>query len=678
MLPLAAFILVYASCVTTGEILASRLQRASSVTRHLGAMAIASAQLTLSVQILSLFGVLTRGGLLVLNCAVAGLMILSRRPWRLSYDNKIGEVREFIRRAPASIAQQRISVFVWTATVIAVVAFTLVAVNLFPIGDVYHFAMPLYWEQHAGIRAFPVCNPRIIGLVFSAEAISFPNVLYLKNFLGIHVLTGCTVLASVAGIQQLSRYAGIPRIAALSAGTLLIGLGPVAWASFCGAFDVALSCLWILLALLLATEASRGKADVSVSEFGLSVLCFFLACGAKNVVLLSFPAYAAFVATLFGRRLFAVRLFVPAIAGALIGLLCSGVAWNYASNAAWFGDFRGPAVLKETVVTDLSRKAVWTRLVRCATVISLDPIWLPSRAEPAYRALVRTATKLMGASESLAEDNDFYSFSDASIRPGRGFGPLMVIALLPGLVLGLFRSTQRIIQERNTEPSRVALSLGVFSISGALITCCLLRWQEVGLARLMVPIAAAAVPLTGLLLQSRLSRAAMLTANTAIISAYFLVGLGMVARRVPDASLGGLGGRLSSAAKNRTSIVNYRWRGEPMHELEMRESYSSRELFELLLPRLHAPVTVGLIGGPNTDDFFLFGRAYVNKVVPLVDVRNPKVLLPIPQEVSVVVAQDIFGLPNLVPSEAFEPWLEIYRGDQLIFAAYLPRGAASL
>src|SRR4051812_44923460 len=146
-------ILLYGACAFTGWSIQRRLLLNSLLQRGLIVFMGASAQLCLSIQLLSLFDGLTPNLLLLLNlgfsligaCAAGVLRPAppARLPSSYLWGNLWTELRQNLRPFSATT-------FLLCIGILAFSAYSLTSVLLIerPLTDIYHFEMPAYWNQH--------------------------------------------------------------------------------------------------------------------------------------------------------------------------------------------------------------------------------------------------------------------------------------------------------------------------------------------------------------------------------------------------------------------------------------------------------------------------------------------------------------------------------------------------
>jgi hypothetical protein len=112
-------------------------------------------------------------------------------------------------------------------------------------------------------------------------------------------------------------------------------------------------------------------------------------------------------------------------------------------------------------------------------------------------------------------------------------------------------------------------------------------------------------------------------------------------------------------------LARYQWKDQQPRDLVIREDYSSREIYQVLLAGIHQPCTIGFVGHQDSDMTYLFGPGYRNRVVPLVDARNPGPLIEPPVNLDYLVAADRFS--------SIRPWVAA-RGFEELFNATNAKG----
>lgn len=673
MFGLTKLVLLYLLVLGSGVRIVSRLPLVGRLDWWLMTLAFGASQLLLSIQLLSLFQQLTGYAMLWLNAALTGGVFLATRSWPAAP----------LVRAPAPGVQMSVfarahpleSLMV-TLAVVSVIASAVTGGLIYPFTDIYHYTMPLFWKQHASILPFQAYDPRLIGVVFGSEGLCFPSFLFIQSG------TACAWMAGLAGLMSIwiviavAQQLGASKPAAVCAGALLAGLGPVSVSLFGAMADMLLPGMWFggSVYFLLASR-DRENGEIQLLPLGCSILCLTLACGTKNIALLQVPSWLTVATFWHGRRLFGRKALGIMTAWGLSSLVVSGVAWSYASNLKWFGTIKGGRELQGTVSTEMHPRAIWTRIARGTVMMAFDVIWVPQRFSETYANVCARAVQVFGGLERLDEDRDFFSFTEDGPRPGRGLGPLGIAFFLPGLVVGLARSFRR--KNASAEVDRRFPPAGALAILtlGSFLTCyVVLRWQSIGINRMMLSCVMAGMPLTALLLEKRWAKLLALVLLTISLGMYGVSGSGQAVRRLDLAGRSWMAARIASLQRNHFLQVEYRWRDEAASSLRVREDYTRRELYQLLFSRLREPAVVGLIGSFNAEGFYAFGPKYSNRVVSLVDSRVPNQQMKPPPQVEFIIAelQEIEGLDAEVLRD-FDLWLEVTKAGKPVFAVFKRR-----
>lgn len=667
---LIKLVLLYLFLLGSGVRIVSRLPLAVRLERWLMTLAFGTAQQLLSIQLLSLFHLLTDDWLFWLNAALTGAVFLATRSRPATSlvhaPAPAGQISVFVRAYP-------LEALMLALAVVSVIASAVTGGLIYPFTDIYHYTTPLFWKQHASILPFPAYDPRLIGIVFGSEGVCFPSFLYLRSGAACAWVSGLAGLMSIWIVFAVARQLGASTPAAACAGALLAGLGPVSVSLFGAMADMLLPGMWFggSVYFLLASRGGE-RGEIQLLPFGCAILCLTLACGTKNIVLLQVPSWLAVAAFWHGRRLFAWKALGVMTVWGLLGLVVSGVVWSYGSNLKWFGSIKGGKELQETVSTEMRPRAIWTRVVRGTVMTALDVIWVPQRFGESYSNVCVKAVQLFGGLERLDEDQSFFSFTEDGPRPGRALGPLGIAFFMPGIVAGLslrFRRKDAAADANRRFPAAGAMAL---LTAGSFLTCyVVLRWQSIGMSRMMVSCVMAGMPLTALLLEKRPAKLLALVLLTASLGMYGISGSGRAVRRLDLAERSWVAARIARLQRDHFVQVDYRWQDGAAGSLRVREDYTRREFYQLLFSRLREPAVVGLIGSFNAEGFYAFGPAHSNRVVSLVDSRAPNLQIKPPPQVEFIVAEleEIWGL-DAEALRDFDLWLEVTRAGKAVFAVF--------
>ena len=611
--------------------------------------ALGAGQLMISIQLLSFSKWLTGSGLIAANLLLTGAACGTL--WRRGLpDGRVSWLVLFRRlqtgvftlwKHPAAMALVAVSLGIALAA-------CLVGLAMAPYGDSYHVEMPLFWIQHQSILPFPVHNPRILSLSFLSEALSLPGFMYARwvGMPALFMLFGW--LLNLWVVFALARRIGASFAAAAAASAIISGYTLFAMEALTAIPSCFLAGAWFGASLVFLMDA-RGCDTLTknqTTELGCSVFCFVMACGAKNTTTLLAPLYLTALLLSFSRSFrqggIAVRpgkVVMVLASCAVAGLLCSGVAWNYSANRFWFGSSRGPASISETVSKDYHPRAIWTRLCRGGVLLAYDTIWLPKSARASYVTLCEGTVRILGGQQRLSEDDDYYSFQPETLTTRKGLGLIGMAFFLPGVGVAAYRCCFR----RSTVPAWYDTALLVIMTAGSFALChMILRWQGIGVLRLMYPFAIAGAPLASLLLEKRWLRGIALTLLVVSSAMFSTFWLGNVSRKQGWHGQG-FSKWIARLQNSHVQPVQIQWDAKPGRELAMQEDYTYRELYEELLTGMRQPGTVGLIGHMNAECNFLFGRQFQNRVVPLVDSRASDRIIEPAEDLDYLVAVDKFS-----------------------------------
>jgi hypothetical protein len=696
---LLALVLAYGLPLLSGFLVDTRLPLRSLTERVLLVVTVAAAQLLFAIQGLSLLTWLTSPKLLLaeglLTLLVAGLLQLrapvkDRPSWL-----------ELLAGAWHQFGIHRHNLAVWLPIALGLAGiglFGALAWVMVPLGDIYHYDMPLFWQQNLSIAAFPVHNLRITSVSFGGEALTLPGFIYARSCVGVWAVAVLASALSLWVVFSLARRLGCSPAASAWAAALLHALphfNAILFPLTCGNL---LAGVWSGASLLLLLDSRRVPTALGMARLGFSVFCFVMACGCKNSITLLAPAYLVGLGLVFWEARTGQRhpetsqpQERPQLAGAsaslpipralplmtlcgVVGLLCSGVLWNYVNNKLWFGSCSGPAFIQEHVSHDFHPRAVWTRLARGVSLTFVDTFYVPGKAKAAYASVQGAVVHVLGGQGQLAEDDDeYYNFLPENRNPLKGTGPVGLLLLVPGAFLAL----RRCLKPAGAEQTRLAAALVLlFTVSAFVMIHIVFRWQKVGLLRLMPAFSIVAAPLFALLLDKGRFRLAAFGLLSLSMLLLLVNDLSLVGRRVDSGATNPLFVLVQRLCKNHDLQAQYQWQNQPPQPMLIREDYTSREVCRKFLEGIPQPCTMGLIGNYNTESFYLFGREFQNRVVPLVDARNLNQLLEPPCDGRYIV--DLEGRSRgaeYALKHGYRPAFEIRAGDKTLFSAFEAPGA---
>jgi hypothetical protein len=682
-------VFVYCLCVFSGAVLERRLSINNLLKRTILVFSVGAAQLTLTIELLSIWKGLDELSLALATTILSGGLVVLfgwRRPspqrvsWRTLLENARLELRRETKDPwSAALVLTGIGLFIAAGTA---------GWLILPLNDLYHFEMPRFWIQRHTILPFPVNDPRVVTLSFLSETLQFPAYLYL------HVERAAEVLAIIGGlfalwsVFSLARRAGAGFAASCCASGIAVGYTSFALDIFHASAEMLLAGALFGGCLLFLMDAYANRATIPLpkADLACSIFLFLMACGAKNSTMLIAPVYLAFLAWVIkagvaqlqkgtqtgtpesagpsdtkmrGQQTSLAALIKLApwlISCGVAGLLCSGVAWNYASNKLWFGRAGLPPVIRTTVSTDFHPRAIWTRICRGAVLMAYDTTWVPKSARGKYAWLCKQTVKVLGGQAKLSEDDHYYAFNEETITPLKGLGLMGIVFFIPGLVL----ASAQLVSGNGFNPgvySTAAFSKAMLSglAIGSFVMCHLvLHWQAIGLLRLMFPCVIAGAPLAAFVLEKRWTRIPALLLLFLSSTMFLTFWVGQISRRMGWSERPSLQ-FLARLQNNHTATVRYQWKGQAPAQFQQREDYSYREVYAKLLEGLHRPCALGFVGNANQQCLELFGADSKNKVVPLVDSRNENDLIDPPSDLQYIVAVDKFSeLDNWAKLHGFE------------------------
>jgi hypothetical protein len=237
--------------------------------------------------------------------------------------------------------------------------------------------------------------------------------------------------------------------------------------------------------------------------------------------------------------------------------------------------------------------------------------------------------------------------------------PLSLFVLVPSLALAIFasRRSRAPEPERPTSIPRLELALALLTVASFATGFVLLKTQPVGVVRLLCGALVLGAPLAGRLLERRWMRLGALGFQIIALGAHTVVFAGAIVRRTGDTSW--IGQQIAKLQRNHTVVADCRWSDRPPEKLVMREDYSNREAYLLLLSRIPSPTTFGSVNCFNSEDVYLFGPNFTNRVICLRDSKDPDHALPIPPEVEYLVS-DMTDFADLdYAAHGFAVWFEM-------------------
>jgi hypothetical protein len=246
----------------------------------------------------------------------------------------------------------------------------------------------------------------------------------------------------------------------------------------------------------------------------------------------------------------------------------------------------------------------------------------------------------LGAQKTLGEDDGFWGFTRPDMKPRKGMGLLGIVFFLPAVAVTAARWFRtRHPEGSQTEGTRVNAGLLLFlSLGGFVMYHVVLRWQSIGVLRLMPAFIIVGAPLPALLLEKRWVRVAALGLLVSSCAMFQIMNLGdwIVQQHNPTVENGVF--KVVSRLKNsHAKSVEYNWGNQVAEKLLLQEDYSSRELYQKFFEGITQPTVFGFVGGANSASYYLFGKDFHNKVIPLLDARRPTELLEPPENVEYLV-----------------------------------------
>ena len=276
----------------------------------------------------------------------------------------------------------------------------------------------------------------------------------------------------------------------------------------------------------------------------------------------------------------------------------------------------------------------------------------------------------------MAEDDEYYSFKPEALTPRKGLGLMGIVFFLPGVALASVGTWFKRRPDSVPPPAaRFNTALLVVMTLGAFLMCHLvLRWQRIGVLRLMFPFLIAGAPLCGLLFSKRWLRMAALGLLVVSSAMFLTLWLGNISRRLGWGDKEAF--KLLARLQNYHELaVQYQWNGQAVSQLKMQEGYTFREIYDKLLEGLRQPCSIGFVGSMNAECAYLFGRKFQNRVVPLVDSRAFDRILEPPANLDFLVAVDRFaGMSAWAAAHGFQQVFEASGPNGVMLVAFEKKG----
>lgn len=684
---MACLILVCGFSLTTAIILESRLSLNTLIERAVMIYSLAAGQLILAVQVLSLATCLNSQGLILAGIISVSLALCTLMVWQAPASRVSLEI--LLRGTRTELTVEKDGRFVLTLFLVAAGILGLNAIAgafMIPLGDAYHFEMPLFWRQNQSIEPFITHDPRITSTSFAGEALGLPGFVFCKSGTMWLVVVWLAGILSLGVVFSLARRLGCSPRASVVAAMLLLGIPT--WHQYFIEADAAmcLAGLWVGASVLFLMRCG-GAVELSeefLSRLGCSVFCFILGCGAKNATIFLAPVFLLALAICLRRLLFDAKVMRVLAKWGMVAVLCSGVPWNYACNFKWYGNVSGPPLLQGHLSSDRTIPSIWTRCCRGTVLFFFDATWLPRSTHKTYEAVCQKATRLLGGKRELAED-DKSLFNFQGLQPSGGIGLIGPLVVLPAFIYGvarLMRHRRRTSLEDKFPGSRDFLLLFLFVTGYSLLCHVFLKWQNIGLWRLMPAFPVLAVPVCGLLLEKRWHRIAVLTLVGLCALVSVSGNLAMMGNRFAADKLeselknnGILQKFFSKAGKRPPLEVECLWENEVPKKVLLHEFYNSREIALMFLQRARHPAVIAFAGGVLSDAYYFFGPDLSNQITPLVDIRKPEQLLEPPTNADYLVFAQNSDIDPVKQNlwamrHGYKPFLQVNRERECLFLAF--------
>jgi hypothetical protein len=684
---MTCLILVCGFSLATAIIFESRLSLNTLIERAVMIFSLAAGQLLLSIQLLSLITLLNSQGLILAGIVSVSLAGCAGKIWRTPASRVSWEkLWQNARTEPAVSRDMRciLALFLVAAGLLGLNV--IAGVFMIPLGDPYHFERLLFWRQNQSIQPFITHDPRITSTSFAGEALGLPGFVFCNSGVMLLVVVWLAGILSLYVVFSLARRLGCSPRSSMVAAVLPLGIPDWHQCFIQAEAAMCLAGLWVGASVLFLMRCGRAVewSDELLTRLGCSVFCFVLGCGAKNTTIFLAPVFLLALAICLRSMLFDATVIRRLAKWGTLALLCSGVPWNYACNFKWYGNVYGPPFMQGHLSSDRSIPSIWTRCCRGAVVFCLDVTWLPRSTHETYAAVCQKAAGFLGGKSDLTEDDQsLWNFKN--LQPGAGIGLLGPLVILPAFLYGavrLLRCRSKTNLEDEFPGRRDVLLLFLFVAGYSFLCHVFLKWQNMGLWRLMPAIPVLAAPVCGLLLEKRWHRIAALTLAGFCALVSVSGNLAMMGNRfAADKRASELenNGRLhkffSKIGKRPPLEVECQWENGPPQKAFIYEPYSSREIALTFLRRAKHPAVIAFAGGVGSDAYYFFGPDLSNQITPLVDVRKREQLLEPPANADYIVFAQYFGIEPAKQNiwamqHGYKPFLQVNRERECLFLAF--------
>lgn len=457
-------------------------------------------------------------------------------------------------------------------TLIVVVEFVL-AVAVTPNGFdalAYHLTRAAYWLQFHSIAQFAHATERQAAFPINAEVIQAWAMMLARGDRTVQLVQWLAGVGSLLVVFSFTRRLGFSRRDGVMTATVAASIPTVIGEASSAQNDLVFAFFAICVLLFGAIAVRDGSKPAGL----LTGLAFGLAVGTKSVALPMIPAFAVFAVVLSGRDW--RRLLVPVAAAVVAVVLVGG--FNYAQNLE----------KHHSVTAAPSQDSLRVRSAGEVPENAVRIGWSAFASMPGLTVKpVRSAVNSVGDALfgwARVSGSSYLSFEPElgeSMRDDHaGVGLIGVLLLLPALIIALMKPS---IRER--------FALAVFAVTGFILIALTLRYN-VWIARFLMPLFLALVPLTAVFFSRSWSRGAVvaLIAITALPMLFFtddrpVYGPSVFARSRPAQMAG--------------SDVTY------------------VKLFEDLDAKLPEHGRVGFVGAADSQEFELFGPGLHRTVVKL-------------------------------------------------------------
>jgi hypothetical protein len=208
------------------------------------------------------------------------------------------------------------------------------------------------------------------------------------------------------------------------------------------------------------------------------------------------------------------------------------------------------------------------------------------------------------------------------MRPRMGFGLLGTFLFVPGVIFGLCRCFAPQRTDSGSQWTKIFI-LVLMTCGTFLLGHILLRWQSIGIVRIMPLFLMAGAPLSAPLLEKSCMRIVGITLLGLSGIMLATLSIGSAARRWNCEKDVYILRNIGKLQKNHNEFqVDYIWLGQTTQRVILKDNII-KTLYATFMSRISQPTVFGFVGGVNSSFYYLSGRDFDNIILPLTDTRKP-------------------------------------------------------